>query len=144
MRYVLYTALLYVILPFNIYVDLIAILIFYIAFNEDKKFVLLFSFYTGLLIDLYYPVVLGINTLTYIVLVQALLHIKKYIIQSPMVTMAVFVAFYLTKIVIIHLAFSSPPKMQPIIITIALFFPVFMVFQKLIHDIWMRTQKNSN
>jgi|GEM_PF-664318 len=144
MRYVLYAVLLYIILPFNIYVDLIAILIFYIAFNEDEKFVLLFSFYTGFLIDLYYPVVLGINTLVYLILVQALLHIKKYIIQSPMVTVAVFVAFYLTKIAIIHLALSSPPKMQPIIITIVLFFPIFMVFQKLIHNIWMRTQKNSN
>jgi len=144
MRYLLYAILLYIILPFNIYVDLLAILVFYIVFNEDEKFVLLFSFYAGLLIDLYYPVVIGINTLIYIVLVQALLHIKKYIIQSPIVTVAVFIAFYLTKIGIIHLAFSTPPKMQPIIITIAFFFPVFMIFQKLIHNIWMKTQKNSN
>jgi rod shape-determining protein MreD len=139
MRYILYALLLYILLPFNLYVDLLAILIFFIVFNEDEKFVLVFSFFTGLLIDLYYPVVLGINTLIYVVLVQGLIQIKKYIIESPVVTVAVFVAFYFTKIGIIHLSFSSPLKIQPIIITIAIFFPLFMGFHKIIYNIWMKT-----
>ncbi len=139
MRYLIYVTLMYILLPFNLYIDLIAILIFFIVFNEDEQFVLLFSFFAGLLIDLYYPVVLGINILINVILVQLLLHIKKYITQSPFVTFAIFAVFYLTKIVIIHIALLSPLKMQPIILTIALFFPIFMVFNRLAHNVWMKT-----
>ncbi len=138
MKYFLYIALLYVFLPLNLHIDLIAVLIFFIAFRENEIFVLLFAFFAGLLIDLYYPVVLGLNMLVYVILVQVLLHIKKYITQSLPVTFAIFTAFYATKIAVIHLALSSPLKIQPIIITTILFFPFLLALKSLTYRIWMK------
>lgn len=138
MKYILYIVLLYVFLPFNIYIDLIAILIFFIAFQEDDRFVLLFSFFAGLLIDLYYPVVLGINMLIYIILVQTLIYIKRYIVHSPVVVFAIFMSFYLTKIVIMHLILSAPLVIQPIIITTIVFFPIFIFLNRLFYKRWIK------
>lgn len=138
MKYILYIGLLYVFLPFNLYIDLIAILIFFIAFQEDDRFVLLFSFFAGLLIDLYYPVVLGINMLIYIILVQTLIYIKRYIIHSPVVVFAIFMTFYLTKIVIMHLILSAPLVIQPIIITTIVFFPIFILLNRLFYKRWIK------
>lgn len=138
MKYILYIVLLYVFLPFNIYIDLIAILIFFIAFQEDNRFVLLFSFFAGLLIDLYYPVVLGINMLIYIILVQTLIYIKRYIVHSPVVVFAIFMSFYLTKIVIMHLILSAPLVIQPIIITTIVFSPIFIFLNRLFYKRWIK------
>jgi len=138
MKYILYIVLLYVFLPFNIYIDLIAILIFFIAFQEDDRFVLLFSFFAGLLIDLYYPVVLGINMLIYIILVQTLIYIKRYIVHSPVVVFAIFMSFYLTKIVIMHLILSAPLVIQPIIITTIVFSPIFILLNRLFYKRWIK------
>jgi len=138
MKYILYIVLLYVFLPFNLYIDLIAILIFFIAFQEDDRFVLLFSFFAGLLIDLYYPVVLGINMLIYIILVQTLIYIKRYIVHSPVVVFAIFMSFYLTKIVIMHLILSAPLVIQPIIITTIVFFPIFILLNRLFYKRWIK------
>ncbi len=138
MKYILYIVLLYVFLPFNLYIDLIAILIFFIAFQEDNRFVLLFSFFAGLLIDLYYPVVLGINMLIYIILVQTLIYIKRYIVHSPVVVFAIFMSFYLTKIVIMHLILSAPLVIQPIIITTIVFFPIFIFLNRLFYKRWIK------
>ena len=139
MKYALYVALLYIFLPFNLHIDLIAVLLFFIVFKEDERFVLLFSFFAGLLVDLYYPVVIGINLLIYLSLVQILLYIKKYIAQSNLVTFSVFATFYLTKIVIIHVALSISPKIQPAIITLLFFFPIFLLLNKLVYKVWMKT-----
>ncbi|MCK4672919.1 hypothetical protein KAT67_02935 [candidate division WOR-3 bacterium] len=138
MKYILYIVLLYVFLPFNLYIDLIAILIFFIAFQEDDRFVLLFSFFAGLLIDLYYPVVLGINMLIYIILVQTLIYIKRYIVHSPVVVFAIFMTFYLTKIVIMHLILSAPLVIQPIIITTIVFSPIFILLNRLFYKRWIK------
>jgi rod shape-determining protein MreD len=138
MKYILYIVLLYVFLPFNLYIDLIAILIFFIAFQEDDRFILLFSFFAGLLIDLYYPVVLGINMLIYIILVQTLIYIKRYIVHSPVVVFAIFMSFYLTKIVIMHLILSAPLVIQPIIITTLVFFPIFILLNRLFYKRWIK------
>lgn len=138
MKYILYIVLLYVFLPFNPYIDLIAILIFFIAFQEDDRFVLLFSFFAGLLIDLYYPVVLGINMLIYIILVQTLIYIKRYIVHSPVVVFAIFMSFYLTKIVIMHLILSAPLVIQPIIITTIVFSPIFILLNRLFYKRWIK------
>ncbi len=139
MKYILYIVLLYVFLPFNLYIDLIAILIFFIAFQEDDRFVLLFSFFAGLLTDLYYPVVLGINMLIYIILVQTLIYIKRYIVHSPVVVFAIFMTFYLTKIVIMHLILSAPLVIQPIIITTIVFSPIFILLNRLFYKRWIKT-----
>ena len=138
MKYILYIVLLYVFLPFNLYIDLIAILIFFIAFQEDDRFVLLFSFFAGLLIDLYYPVVLGINMLIYIILVQTLIYIKRYIVHSPVVVFAIFMSFYLTKIAIMHLILSAPLVIQPIIITTIVFSPIFILLNRLFYKRWIK------
>ncbi len=81
MRYLVYIILLYIFVPFNLYIDLIAILIFFIVFKEHEAAVLVLSFFAGLLIDLYYPVMFGLNTLVYVLIVQGLLYVKKYIAQ---------------------------------------------------------------
>ncbi|TET62862.1 MAG: hypothetical protein E3J47_02940 [Candidatus Stahlbacteria bacterium] len=138
MKYILYIVLLYVFLPFNPYIDLMAILIFFIAFQEDDRFVLLFSFFAGLLIDLYYPVVLGINMLIYIILVQTLIYIKRYIVHSPVVVFAIFMSFYLTKIVIMHLILSAPLVIQSIIITTIVFSPIFILLNRLFYKRWIK------
>jgi len=139
MKYILYIALLYIFLPFNLYIDLIAVLIFFIALRENERFTLFFSFFAGLLTDLYYPVVIGINLLIYIGLVQVLLYIKKYMAQSNLVTFALFAIFFLTKIVIVHLVLSTPLKIQPVIITLMFFFPTFMLLNRLVYRVWMKT-----
>lgn len=138
MKYIFYIVLLYIFLPFNLYIDLIAILIFFIAFQEDDRFVLLFSFFAGLLTDLYYPVVLGINMLIYIILAQTLIYIKRYIAHSPVVIFAIFMSFYLTKIGIMHLILSAPLVIQPIIITTIVFFPIFILLNRLFYKRWIK------
>ena len=138
MKYLIYVILLYIFLPFNYRIDLITILIFFIIFNEDDRFVLIFSFLAGLLIDLYNPIYLGLNILTYTVLAQLVLYIKKYIAQDLLTVFGTFTVFYLTKTIIIHLALSSPLKIQLILITIITFLPVFLVLNRMRHGVWKR------
>ena len=96
-RYVLYIALLYILLPLNASIDLISMMIFFIALTENESAALLVAFFAGLLIDLYYPVLFGINMLTYAVLVQAVVYFRKYFTQSPFVIFAVFTCFYIIR-----------------------------------------------
>lgn len=138
MKYLLYIALLYLFLPFNLHVDAITILLFFIILNEDERFCLVFSFFAGLLIDLYYPAVLGINTLIYIVMVQTLLYSKKYITKTPVVTIGLFTIFYLVKITLTHAAVSFPLSFFGMILTIVLFFPIYVSLNKIINNTWMK------
>ena len=139
MKYFIYIILLYIVLPFNFSIDFITALIFFIAFNEDSRFALIFAFVAGLLIDLYNPAHLGVNILVYIVLVQSLLYLKRYIIQNMFTIFATFLVFYLMKIVITHLIVLSPLDAQPIIITILIFLPFFAALNKLVYKVWMKT-----
>jgi len=138
MKYFIYIILLYIFLPFNFSIDLITTLVFFVIFNEDERFTLIFAFLAGLLVDLYNPVKLGTNFLVYLILAQALLYLKKYIAQSLLAIVATFSIFYLLKIIVIHLALSSPLKIQPTIITIITFLPIFWVLNKLLYRVWMR------
>jgi len=138
MKYLIYVILLYIFLPFNYRIDLITILVFFIIFNEDGRFVLIFSFLAGLLIDLYNPIYLGLNILTYTVLAQLVLYIKKYIAQDLLTVFGTFTIFYLIKTIIIHLALSSPLKIQLILITIITFLPIFLVLNRMRHGVWKR------
>ena len=138
MKYFIYIILLYIFLPFNFSIDLITTLVFFVIFNEDERFTLVFAFLAGLLVDLYNPVKLGANVLVYLILAQALLYLKKYIAQSLLAIVATFSIFYLLKIIVIHLALSSPLKIQPTIITIITFLPIFWVLNKLLYRVWMR------
>jgi len=139
LKYLLYFALLYVLLPFNLYIDLISILIFYLVFNEDERFALIFSFFAGLLIDLFHPVVLGVNILIYVIFVQTLLYVKKYFKQNMWVNWIVFAVYYLAKVFVTHIAISAPVRIQPIIFTIMCFLPLVLISNKIKYKVWMRT-----
>ncbi len=139
MKYLWYFALLYILLPFNLYIDMISILIFYLVFNEDERFTLAFSFFAGLLTDLFYPVVLGVNILIYVLLAQTMIYVKKYINQKMLVNWTVFAIYYLIKIIITHIAISTPVNIKPIILTIFCFLPIILLFNKIKYKVWMRT-----
>ena len=118
---------------------MISILIFYLVFNEDARFTLAFSFFAGLLTDLFYPVVLGVNILIYVLLVQTMFYVKKYINQKMLINWAVFAIYYLVKITITHIAISTPVSIKPIILTIFCFLPIILLFNKIKYKVWMRT-----
>lgn len=139
MKYLLYFALLYILLPFNLYIDLISILVFYLVFNEDERFTLVFSFFAGLLTDLFYPVVLGVNILIYVLLVQTMLYVKKYINQKMLINWVVFAIYYMVKTIITHIAISAPVSIKPIMLTIFCFLPIILLFNKIKYKVWMRT-----
>jgi rod shape-determining protein MreD len=138
-RYALYIILFYVLLPINASIDLIAMLVFFIAFREEESAALLFAFAAGLLIDLYYPVLFGINMLTYVILVQAVLYLKKYITENPLITWIVFTAFYLARTTVIYLLVSPSLHISLYALTIVLFLPIFVVLNRTLYGIWMKT-----
>jgi len=139
MRYLIYFVLLYIFLPFNFSIDIPIILIFFIIFNEDERFAVIFSFLAGFLIDLYNPPMFGVNTLVYVLLAQSLLYLRKYILQSLLTTFVTFVIFYLAKIFILHLAIMSPLSTTPIALTIITFFPISWILHRLLYGVWTRT-----
>lgn len=138
MSYFWYVLLLYALLPFNMYIDLISILIFYLVFHEHERFTLIFSFLAGLLIDLFYPVILGVNIIVYIVLAQILIYLKKYIVHSIWVSWIIFIAYYFTKTAVIHLMFSAPLRPFSVLLTIIGFIPFVLVLNKLKYRVWMK------
>jgi rod shape-determining protein MreD len=138
MKYVIYILFLYLFLPFSFSIDLVTLLLFFIIFNEDHRFALVFSFLLGLLIDLHSPVYFGINMLVYVVLTQSLLYLKKYIAQNLATIFGTFTIFYIIKITTIHIVLTSPLILQPIITTIIAFLPFFFIFNKLVHGVWMK------
>lgn len=139
MRYILYVLLLYILLPVNATIDLIAILIFFVAFREDESAALLFAFFAGLLIDLYYPILFGINMLTYVILVQAILYLKKYFTESPFIIWLAFSVFYLIQTTVIYILASPSLHISLHVLTIAFSLPVFMVLNRTIFGIWIKT-----
>jgi rod shape-determining protein MreD len=139
MRLIVYVILLYILLPVNASIDLIAILIFFVAFRENELAALLYAFSAGLLIDLYYPILFGINMLTYVVLVQAVLYLKKYFTESPFIIWIAFTAFYLTRIFVTYV-FVSPSVHVPLYaLTIVFALPVFLVLNRTMYGVWMKT-----
>lgn len=138
-RYFIYILLLYILLPVNAAIDLIAILAFFVALNEDETIALLFAFLAGLLIDLYYPILFGINMLVYTVLVQAVLYVKKYFAQGPLILMVVFAAFYIAKHLVMYIFVAPVWHIQLLILTVALFLPVFLILNRTLYGIWMKT-----
>jgi rod shape-determining protein MreD len=139
MKYIIYIFLLYLFLPFSFSIDLVTLLLFFIIFNEDHRFALIFSFLIGLLVDLYNPISLGINMLVYLILTQSLLYIKKYIAQNLATIFGTFTIFYVIKVTTIHIILTSSPAFQPIITTIIVFLPFFFVLNRLVNGVWMKT-----
>ena len=137
-RYLVYFIALYLMLPFTTAVDFLAILVFFIIMNEDPRFAIIFAFVTGLFVDLYMPVRLGINTLIYITVAQALLLLKKYLIVNTLTIVSTFVVFLLIKTALTYMHVSEPPSLLHIAYTVALFFPTVMVFNRINFGTWMR------
>ncbi|MCK4941535.1 hypothetical protein KAS45_05535 [candidate division WOR-3 bacterium] len=139
-RYLVYFIALYLVLPFNATIDIVAIIVFFIVTEEDERFALVFSFITGLLIDLYYPVRLGINTLIYLTVTQSLIYLKKYLIRNPLTTFATFIVFYLIKTALANVIISSPINLALIFCTVLTFLPIMLLLSKLTFGVWMRKQ----
>ncbi len=139
MKYALYLILLYVFLLINSYVDLITVLIFFIAFNEEERFALIFSFFAGLLIDLYNPFYLGLNALVFTILVQLLIMVKRYIAQIIGIILTTFIVFFVAKLLILHAALGSATQLRSSILTIVVFVPAFLMLNRIINHAWMKT-----
>jgi len=137
-RYLIYFIVLYLTLPSNAMLDISLITVFFVIMEEDDRFALIFAFIAGLLIDLYQPIRIGINTLILITLTQLLLYLKRFLVLNPLTTMATFVVFYLIKIAITNIVVSAPIDPLHVVYTIVAFFPVIIILSKINFGTWMR------
>ena len=137
-RYLVYIVALYLALVLNAYVDVLAIIIFFIIMKEDGRVALVFAFLAGLLLDLYAPVHLGVNTLLLLILTQTLLFLKKYLVVNPLTNVATFLVFFLIKTALANILVSAPLNTLYIIYTIVAFFPVTIILNRINFHIWMR------
>ena len=137
-RYLIYFVVLYLTLPSNAVLDISLITVFFVIMKEDERFALIFAFITGLLIDLYHPIRIGINALVLITITQLLLYLKRYLVLNPLTTMATFIVFCLIKIAITNIVLFAPIDPIHILYTIAAFFPVTMVLNKINFGVWIR------
>ena len=137
-RYLVYFIAVYLLLPVSAVVDVLTIIVFFIIINEDVRIALIFSFFTGLLIDLYQPVRIGINALLYIIITQSLLYMKKYLVINPLTTIATFCVFYLIKVALTNILVSAPINLLHIAYTIIAFFPVTSILNRINFGTWMR------
>ncbi len=138
MKYILYVLLLYIFLPFNHAVDCIAILLFIAYLKENPYFVLPFAFFAGLLLDLYHPVVLGFHMLTYLVLMQLMIYIRKYLAHQFIIMLALFLAYYVTKTIASILVFGTDLPLQTIGFTVIAFGILSAITYALPQRSWMK------
>ena len=136
--YLVYIVALYLAIVLNAYVDVLAIIIFFIIMKEDGRVALVFAFLAGLLLDLYAPVHLGVNTLLLLILTQTLLFLKKYLVVNPLTNVATFLVFFLIKTALANILVSAPLNTLYIIYTIVAFFPVTIILNRINFHIWMR------
>jgi cell shape-determining protein MreD len=139
MIYPLYFLILYLALPLNSLVDLITILIFFVAFNEHDKFSIIFAFFCGLLVDLYNPLKFGLNTIVLTVLSQILIYVRKYVAKGLSPVFFTFLIFYLLRVFIITLAAPGAFRIVNVLITIVLFLPLSALMNKFLRRSWMKT-----
>jgi cell shape-determining protein MreD len=137
-RYLVYIIALYVALTLNAFVDVLTIIVFFIIMKEDARIALVFAFLTGLLVDLYTPVQLGVNTLLLLILTQTLLFLKKFLVVNPLTNFATFLVFYLIKTALANILVSAPINTLYIVYTIVAFFPVTIILNRINFRIWMR------
>jgi cell shape-determining protein MreD len=139
MLYPLYILILYLLLPLNSLVDLVTILIFFIAFNEDERFSIIFAFFSGLLLDLYNPVKFGLNTIVFTALSQVLIYVKKYVAKGLIPVFFTFLIFFVLRIFIITLAAPGAFRILNILATIILFLPLSAILNKVFRRSWTKT-----
>lgn len=137
MKYAVYLLLLYIFLPFNSTFDFITILLFFVIFNEHEWFALVFAFFSGLLVDLYYPTHLGLNALLFTILAQILLIIRKYIARDLVIIALTFAVFYLTKIIVISITTGGPIRSGVFIFTLILGLPIYLLMSRLFYRAWL-------
>jgi len=138
MKYLIYVLLLYVFLPFNCVIDIIAVLLFIVYLKENPYFVLLYAFFAGLLLDLYYPVMLGFHMVLYLTLMQILIYIRKYLAHQTLITFALFLAYYITKIIVSVLVLRINLSVHTIGLTIMTFGVLTLVTSVLPQRSWMK------
>lgn len=139
MRFLLYFFLAYLFLPLNRTIDLITILVYFIILNEDERFSIAFAFFAGLLIDLYYPVSLGLNIMIFLILCQALIFFKKYFMRQPFTLIFVFSIFYLLRILINFVANGMISHFTSMIFTIIFSLPVICLLNRICFKVWMKS-----
>ncbi|MCX7995282.1 MAG: hypothetical protein N3A65_05890 [candidate division WOR-3 bacterium] len=139
MRYFFYFILSYLFLPFNYIIDLLAILVYFVILNEDDKFALIFSAFIGLILDLYYPVSLGVNMFVLLILAQSLVLIKKYFVREPLTMVFIFFIFYLLRILMAYIIQGRVPAWNTFILTIIFCLPIIFVLQKIFYKVWIRS-----
>ncbi|OGC41320.1 hypothetical protein A2Y85_06805 [candidate division WOR-3 bacterium RBG_13_43_14] len=139
MRFVLYLALFYLFLPFNRYIDLIAIVIFFIFWHENNWIGLLYALFVGFLIDLYNPSRLGLNILIFLVLGQVIIYVRDFIVQNLPTTIALFSAFFLSRVIVISLLSVTNFHIWSIVITFLAFIPIYLGLHKIVYRQWMKT-----
>lgn len=138
MKYLIYVILLYVFLPFNYVIDIIAVLLFIVYLKENPYFVLLYAFFAGLLLDLYYPVMLGFHMVLYLTLMQMLIYVRKYLAHQTLITFTLFLAYYITKIIVSVLVLRINLPVQTIGLTIVTFGVLTLVTSVLPQRSWMK------
>jgi rod shape-determining protein MreD len=138
MRYIVYIALLYLFLPFNCVLDLITVVLFFIIFNENEWFAIVFSFFAGFLIDLYNPTFLGLHALTYTILAQALLYVKRFVAKDLITILLAFAVFFLLKVILVTVATGNPITPAPLVLTVAACLPLYLTANKLVFRTWMK------
>uniref|UniRef100_A0A7C4TJI3 Rod shape-determining protein MreD n=1 Tax=candidate division WOR-3 bacterium TaxID=2052148 RepID=A0A7C4TJI3_UNCW3 len=138
-RYLGYLLLLYIFIPFNQKIDIISILIFFVILNESPVFSVVFSFFAGLLLDLYYPVALGMNAMFHTILAQGLSYVKKYLIQEPLPILIIFTIFYILKVLLTFIFVISEIHLAKILLTIFTFLPIFIILNKIFYRVWSRS-----
>jgi hypothetical protein len=138
LKYIVYVLLLYIFLPFNHVVDIIAILLFVAHLKENPYFVLPFAFFAGLLLDLYYPVMLGFHMLTYLILIQLLVFVRKYLAHQFLIMFALFLAYYITKIIASALVLRTDLRLETIGLTIMTFGVISTITYVLPQRSWMK------
>jgi rod shape-determining protein MreD len=137
-RYLVYILALYIALTLNAFIDVLAIIVFFIIMKEDARVALIFAFVAGLLIDLYSPAQLGVNTLVLLILTQTLLLLKRFLVVNPLTNVATFFVFYLIKIALANILISTPINTLHIVYTLAAFFPLTIILNRINFRIWMR------
>lgn len=139
MRFLAYFVLAYLFLPINSSIDFITILVYFIILNEDEKFSIFYAFFVGLLIDLYYPALLGLNMMIFLILSEALIFLKKYFVREPFTLIFVFSVFYLLRVFLVFTAKGLFFYITTIILTIILSLPLIYLLNKICFRVWMKS-----
>ncbi len=138
MRFLLYFVLIYVFIPVNSTIDLISILTFFVVLNENEKFAIMFAFFFCLVLDLYYPISLGLNILAFLILSEVLIYLKRYFVREPLTLLFIFTVFHLLRVLVIYLANGTGINHINMLLTITISLPVLHILNRICFKVWMK------